>query len=214
MKNDMEIKGRLKWYLRWPIILNIIVGFMTLGVTVIDHKAGALMGVFFLVHLVFSIVVSFYSKPAIMEELINFGLQYGQVQKKLLHELEVPYGVLDSTGKLMWENEALTRVIGNLAVRKNIQSIFPSLDLQKIQEMEEKCFLEIVHEDRVYRTEFCRMHVEDFAEHNDLVGFNHPENLLIAMFMFDETDIRRYIRENQEQKLVAGIILFDNFEEP
>ena len=53
MKNDMEIKGRLKWYLRWPIILNIIVGFMTLGVTVIDHKAGMLMGAFFLVHLVF-----------------------------------------------------------------------------------------------------------------------------------------------------------------
>ena len=45
MRNDMEIKGRLKWYLRWPIILNIIVGVMTLGVTVIDHKAGALMGV-------------------------------------------------------------------------------------------------------------------------------------------------------------------------
>ena len=95
MRNDMEIKGRLKWYLRWPIILNIIVGVMTLGVTVIDHKAGALMGVFFLVHLIFSVVVSFYSKPAIMEELINFGLQFGQVQKKLLHELEVPYGVLD-----------------------------------------------------------------------------------------------------------------------
>ena len=44
-------------------------------------------------------------------------------------------------------------------------------------------------------------------------AFDHPENLLIAMFMFDETDIRRYIRENQEQKLVAGIIFIDNFEE-
>ena len=100
MRNDMEVKGRLKWYLRWPIILNIIVGIMTLGVVLIDHKAGGLMGVFFLVHLIFSVVVSFYSKPAIMEELINFGLQYGQIQKKLLHELEIPYGVLDSSGKI------------------------------------------------------------------------------------------------------------------
>ena len=40
MRNDMEVKGRLKWYLRWPIILNIIVGIMTLGVVLIDHKAG------------------------------------------------------------------------------------------------------------------------------------------------------------------------------
>lgn len=213
MNNDMEIKGRLKWYLRWPIILNIIVAAMAIGVFALDHQAGILMGVFFLVHLIFSIVVSFYSKPAITEELINFGLEYGQVQKKLLHDLEVPYGVLDASGKLMWGNEALSSLVGSLAVRKNIQAIFPAVDFEKIQEMKEKSYLEIVHEDRIYRTEFCRMHVEDFAEHNNLVGFDHPENLLIAMFMFDETDIRRYIRENQEQKLVAGIIFIDNFEE-
>ncbi|MDD6232742.1 MAG: DHH family phosphoesterase [Frisingicoccus sp.] len=213
MRNDMEVKGRLKWYLRWPIILNIIVGIMTLGVVLIDHKAGGLMGVFFLVHLIFSIVVSFYSKPAIMEELINFGLQYGQIQKKLLHELEIPYGVLDSSGKMMWENDALTKLVGNVTVHRNIQSIFPSVNLKKILEMEEKCCVEITHEERIYRAEFCRMHVEDFSEHNDMVVFDHPENVLIAMFMFDETDIRRYIRENQEQKLVAGIIFIDNFEE-
>ena len=213
MRNDMEGKGRLKWYLRWPIILNIIVGIMTLGVVLIDHKAGGLMGVFFLVHLIFSIVVSFYSKPAIMEELINFGLQYGQIQKKLLHELEIPYGVLDSSGKMMWENDALTKLVGNVTVHRNIQSIFPSVNLKKILEMEEKCCVEITHEERIYRAEFCRMHVEDFSEHNDMVVFDHPENVLIAMFMFDETDIRRYIRENQEQKLVAGIIFIDNFEE-
>lgn len=213
MRNDMEVKGRLKWYLRWPIILNIIVGIMTLGVVLIDHKAGGLMGVFFLVHLIFSVVVSFYSKPAIMEELINFGLQYGQIQKKLLHELEIPYGVLDSSGKMMWENDALTKLVGNVTVHRNIQSIFPSVNLKKILEMEEKCCVEITHEERIYRAEFCRMHVEDFSEHNDMVVFDHPENVLIAMFMFDETDIRRYIRENQEQKLVAGIIFIDNFEE-
>lgn len=213
MNNDMEIKGRLKWYLRWPIILNIIVAMMALAVFFVNKQAGSLMGVFFLVHLLFSLLVTFYSKPAITDELINFGLEYGQVQKKLLHDLEVPYGVLDSTGRIMWQNEALSALVGNLAVQKNIQSVFPSVEFGKITEMEEKCYVEITHEAHIYRTEFCRMHVEDFAEHNNIVGFAHPENILIAMFMFDETDIRRYIRENQEQKLVSGIIFVDNFEE-
>ncbi|NCB99364.1 MAG: DHH family phosphoesterase [Clostridia bacterium] len=213
MNNDMEIKGRLKWYLRWPIILNIIVALMTLGVFLVDRRCGCLMGVFFLVHLVFSVLISFYSKPALAEELINFGLEYGQVQKKLLHGLEVPYGVLDSSGKLMWQNEALVEVIGNLVIHKSIQTIFPSVNFEEILKMEEKCYVEIIHNGRIYRTEFCRIHVEDFAEHNSLVGFDHPENLLVAMFMFDETEIRHYIRENQEQRLVAGIIFIDNFEE-
>ena len=213
MKNDMEVKGRLKWYLRWPIILNIIVGLMTIGAILIDCNVGILMGIFFLMHLIFSVIVTFYSKPAIMEELINFGLHFGQVQKKLLHELDVPYGVLDRSGKFMWGNDALVRMTGSMPFQRNIQEVFSNVDIKKIFDMKDKCYMEITYEDRIYRTEFCRMDVEDFSEHNDMVTFDHPENVLIAMFMFDETNIRRYIRENQEQKLVAGIIFIDNYEE-
>lgn len=213
MKNDMEVKGRLKWYLRWPIILNILVGFMAIGAVLIDRKVGILMGIFFLMHLIFSVIVTFYSKPAIMEELINFGLHFGQVQKKLLHELEVPYGVLDHSGRFMWGNDALAQMVGDDALRKSIQEVFSNIDVKKILQMQDKCYMEIEYAGRIYRTEFCRMNVEDFSEHNDMVAFDHPENVLIAMFMFDETDIRRYIRENQEQKLIAGIIFIDNYDE-
>ena len=59
MKNDMEVKGRLKWYLRWPIILNIIVGLMTIGAILIDCNVGILMGIFFLMHLIFSVIVTY-----------------------------------------------------------------------------------------------------------------------------------------------------------
>ena len=165
MRKDMEVKGRLKWYLRWPIILNIIVGLMTIGVILLHRTAGIMMGIFFLMHLVLSVIVTFYSKPAIMEELINFGLHFGQVQKKLLHELEVPYGVLDQTGKFMWGNDALVRLVGDESLHKNIQEVFSNVNIQKIVDMKDKCYLEIVHENRIYRTEFCRMNVEDFSEH-------------------------------------------------
>ena len=63
MKNDMEVKGRLKWYLRWPIILNLIVGLMTIGAILINRQVGIFMGIFFLMHLAFSAIVTFYSKP-------------------------------------------------------------------------------------------------------------------------------------------------------
>ena len=213
MSSNMEIKGRLKWYLRWPIILNIFTALMTISVFIMDRRAGGFMCLFFLAHLSFSIMVSLWSKPVITEELVNFGLEYGQVQKKLLHDLEVPYGLLDGNGKLIWENDVLGKMVSKNSVRKNIQSIFPSVDFKKIMEMEEKCYVEIVYKERIYRTEFQRVHVEDFAENNNMIGFDHPENLLIAMFMFDETEIKHYIRENQEQKLVSGIIFIDNFEE-
>ena len=137
MKNDMEVKGRLKWYLRWPIVLNIIVGLMAIGAILVDHSLGILMGIFFLMHFVFSVIVTFYSKPAIMEELINFGLHFGQVQKKLLHELEVPYGVLDRSGRFMWGNDALSRMVGSEALRKNIQEVFTHMDMKKLSDMKD-----------------------------------------------------------------------------
>ena len=113
----------------------------------------------------------------------------------------------------MWGNDALVQMVGSEALRKNIQEVFLNIDTKKIFDMNGKCYMEIEYANRIYRTEFCHMTVEDFSEHNDMVAFDHPENVLIAMFMFDETEIRRYIRENQEQKLVAGIIFIDNFEE-
>ncbi len=39
------------------------------------------------------------------------------------------------------------------------------------------------------------------------------ENVLIAMYLFDETQIRNYIRENQEQRLVCGVIFMDDYED-
>ena len=33
------------------------------------------------------------------------------------------------------------------------------------------------------------------------------------MYLFDETELNRYIRENEEQRLVAGLVYIDNYDE-
>lgn len=57
------------------------------------------------------------NKPILMNELIDFATQYGTVQKRLLNEFEVPYAVMDATGKLLWMNrqfEALSEKIKDI----------------------------------------------------------------------------------------------------
>ncbi len=39
------------------------------------------------------------------------------------------------------------------------------------------------------------------------------ENYLVALYLFDETEINRYIRENEEEKLVVGLLYLDNYDE-
>ena len=48
-----------------------------------------------------------YNKPVIMNELVSFATQYGQIQKRLLRDLELPHALLDEAGKVIWTNIAL-----------------------------------------------------------------------------------------------------------
>lgn len=43
--------------------------------------------------------------------------------------------------------------------------------------------------------------------------FRRKGNYLIALYLFDNTELNYYIRQNQEQKMVAGLIYLDNYDE-
>ena len=46
-----------------------------------------------------------------------------------------------------------------------------------------------------------------------MVTVGDGDEYLTAIYLFDETELNRYIRENEEQKLVAGLVYIDNYEE-
>lgn len=48
---------------------------------------------------------------------------------------------------------------------------------------------------------------------DSLVTFDESNEYLTAVYLFDETEKNRYMRENQEQKMVAGLVYIDNYDE-
>ena len=44
-------------------------------------------------------------------------------------------------------------------------------------------------------------------------SIEEDEQYLTALYLFDETELYNYIRENEEQKLVAGLVYIDNYDE-
>lgn len=57
------------------------------------------------------------SKSVVANELISFATQYSSVQKRLLNEFEVPYALLEYSGKILWVNDKFAELMG---VDKNI----------------------------------------------------------------------------------------------
>ena len=77
-------------------------------------------------------------RPIIINELVSFATQYGQIQKELLRELSVPYSLLAEDGKIIWYNHAFARAIHNeKAQRSSVTSFFSSVTRDRLPSVEE-----------------------------------------------------------------------------
>ena len=73
--------------------------------------------------------------------------------------------------------------------------------------------MEVYYEDREYRAELRRVSVEGFSDTEQLLQLPEEKEYFIAVYLQDVTELNAYIRENEEQRLVAGLIYIDNYDE-
>lgn len=214
-KRGAHISGRLKNYMRWPIAMAIMLLLLNLWIYCIDIKAGTLMLIFMLIYIVGIGILYVYSRSLIMKDLIEFAAQYGVVQNTLLKELSVPYAILLEDGQLLWMNDQFERLFGDTAQKdKYLSRYIPELN-QSIFPKEENDVVEmdVYYEDREYKAELRRVSVEGFSETEQLLELPAEREYFIAVYLQDVTELNRYIKENEEQRLVAGLIYIDNYDE-
>ena len=89
-RKKVKFNGKLKSYMQWPLIMTVFLILMDFLVYCIDIKAGLVVSAFTVVYLIIALVLLLHYKPNIMNEMIYFATQYGQVQKKLLEEFDIP----------------------------------------------------------------------------------------------------------------------------
>ena len=214
-KRGAHISGRLKNYMRWPIAMAIMLLLLNLWIYCSDIKAGTLMLIFMLIYIVGIGILYVYSRSLIMKDLIEFAAQYGVVQNTLLKELSVPYAILLEDGQLLWMNDQFERLFGDTAQKdKYLSRYIPELN-RSIFPKEENYVVEmdVYYEDREYKAELRRVSVEGFSETEQLLELPAEREYFIAVYLQDVTELNRYIKENEEQRLVAGLIYIDNYDE-
>ena len=212
MDGKIKIKGQLKFYMQWPMILTVLLVFMDILVFTVDRKAGGLVSIFVAAYVLIVVFLYFHSRAVIMNELISFATQYGQVQKTLLKEFIVPYALLDYNGKILWMNDAFAALSGkNRRYRKSVTNLFPELTKDKLP-TEREAEVTFQYEEKDYRAVMRPISIQRLLEESGLV---EPEgnNDLTALYLFDETELNQYIRQKEDEKLVTGLLYLDNYEE-
>ncbi|MGN1148371.1 MAG: DHH family phosphoesterase, partial [Lachnospiraceae bacterium] len=216
MKKRIKLKGRIKTYLQFSIYLGVLLLVVNVGIVLIDYRAGLLLGFFTLFYFAVTLSLYFYNKPVIVNELVSFATQYGQIQKRLLRELELPHALLDDNGRVIWTNQAFEAVIRQpKGYNKSIMSLFPSITRDRMPDDEgvEETQYELTYEGKEYIAKFKKISLKEMAENSDMIQAEGYNGYLIAVYLFDETALHIALQEVDDQSLAVGLIYLDNYEE-
>lgn len=214
MKKNIKFKGRLRNYLLSPMLLTILLILMNVPIYIYQLRAGLMVSAFVVIYFVVVIIIYHKNKALFVNELINFATQYGTVQKKLLNEFDLAYALIDYTGKILWVNEKFTELTGkNKDYHKSITSIFSHITKEIIQKNKLETQLHITYGKHDFRAQLKRIEFSSVTPENDLISIEGDEQYMTALYLYDETQLNRYIRENDDQKMVAALVYIDNYEE-
>ena len=213
-KTNIKLKGKLRRYLNWPLYLTIVLILMDVAMYAQDIQMGAEFSGFIVLYVIIVLISNRRNRPLLINELVNFATQYGTVQKQLLNDFEIPYALLDYNSRFLWMNEKFTEITGkDKNYHKSVTTVFPSLTKDILQKSEAVESINVMLDDRNYRISMKRIYFDSVTKDSAIVAINDSDEYLTAIYLFDETELNRYTRENEEQKLVAGLIYIDNYEE-
>ena len=213
MKNkNMRLKGQLRMYMQWPLIMTILLLAMNIWMYMTDQKAGLTMTVFVIIYAMIVGLLYFYNRSLILADLIQFSTQYKGIQNTLLKELTVPYAIILEDGHILWKNDRFSEIVDGR--EKFIQKIIPELNKGIFPKDDEtRNELETTYKERDYQVELRRISLEGFSESERMLQIPKEKEYFIALYMRDVTELNSYIRENEDQRLIAGLIYIDNYDE-
>ncbi len=210
---SIKFKGRLRAYLCMPLYLTILLIILDVPLYFYDKNAGICISIFTIVYAAANAVAYQRAKPRLADELVNFATQYGSVQKKLLNEFEIAYALLDYNGKILWVNEKFEALTGkDKNYHKSIAALFPPITKELIRS-EEKLEMPLTLGERHLRVSMDRIYFDAIIGEAELVEADPGKNYLTAVYFFDETELHRYIRENENQQMVVAQVYIDNYDE-
>lgn len=206
--------GKLKFYMEWPIFMMILLVVMDITLFTVDKKAGLIASIFTLISIILLLLLFFIYKPSVMNELVSFASQYGQVQRQMLEEFGIPYGILDTDEKVIWMNREMRTLFSKTKYyQKPVSSLLPEMQNFTYPQENETSSFDAAVGSKNFRVEIKRVGIHDWQSITDVAVIPDEESFLYCIYMFDNTEVKKYMKENEEQKLVVGLIYIDNYDE-
>lgn len=205
--------GRLNSIFLWPVGLGILLVLLDILLCFVSSVAASIVAVFIVIYAFVCAMMICYFRPRIIKEIVEFSSNYSQVQRQLLYELSIPYCLLDNKGNILWMNASMQASINRKNdLNKNISTIIPELSANVFRNFEDFKEIRVAFNGRDYRVEMKRISADIITQGVNILAKDYNSSL-VAMYMFDETDINQYIQKIRDERFVVGLVYIDNYED-
>ena len=216
IKNKMQLKysGKLMRHWYWCVVVVLLLLVLTAVVLYVNTLAGVIVGGFTLLLYVTITGIYLYYRPRVLSELLDFAAQYSGVERMLLKDMSIPYGLVQTDGRILRMNDRLAELTGKKKdYHKNITSIFPQINSAHFPLDQEERIVDIDYDGKKYRVTMRRISLEEVVQGSDAVELLNGECCAVAMSFLDTTELSWYMQENYEQTAVVGLLYVDNYDE-
>ncbi|MBR6896838.1 MAG: DHH family phosphoesterase [Lachnospiraceae bacterium] len=192
--------------------MSVLLLIMLVPVYAVSVTAGFISTGFVVIYLIAAFYFARYYKNRLSADLVDFASKYNGIQKNLLLDMDVPYGICDDSGNIVWMNHLMRKLFAAWEHECNIFSIFGNITGSSFPtDDDEEVVTRVVYSDGNYRLTLKKMEFSSAFEGLD--GDFAIAHQMYAVYMYDETEILTARRELENNRLVAGLIYMDNYEE-
>ena len=218
MGNKRRVRGTFRLYLQWPLFLSALLIVLTAIVGAVSLKAGIIVSIFTLVYIGIALWLYFSRKRGMLEGLISFASAYGKNSQAFMDEMLIPYGIADKSGYFLWANRELRAILDeDKNGARSITALFPEVTREMLATKGEIVSVHSSLGDRKFRVDLKEVELDLFARdgirREAESGLEEDAASMTAVYLVDETQMLRYRQQVSDQKLVAGLIYLDNYDE-
>ena len=119
-----------------------------------------------------------------------------------------------------WQNDLVQQSICGATgkdqfYKKNVSTVFPDVTADKLPVADKKETAEISTRfgEKTYRISMQRVSLGEVVAKSEFLENSNRNASLIAMYLYDDTELKSYIKKNEDNKLVVALAYLDNYEE-
>ncbi len=200
-----KLTGKLKQAVTWAIVTEIGFGVLVVLFFLYRRDFWWILLIGFGLYTILFLYIITALRKGILRAAIKFSSGYSATQNKLLYEMNIPYGVLDKKGRIMWMNRLLDEMTDESEVyRKNIAGIFPQIRPDNFPAEDGAAVFSFDHETDG-QIKKIRAEVRKVVSEGGIIFY--------GVYLFDETGEELMRKKLYNDSFAVALIDIDNYED-